>query len=165
MALTHVKSRDSVRNVAGKAQVYRGDGGVNPSYQLGATNGIHVAVIEYSFADDGAIPVTTNALGTGIVLPANAIVIGSWMRTVVQVTGSTNIGATAFDDFDIFPSTAAPAAGAITAGVARATPASFKLGNANSNTAAREILLTATGAISTLGKFVLYVEWMETIHA
>lgn len=88
-----------------QAQVFRGQGSVDPSAGIaGGTQGIQVAVAEWSFKRDGSpafAAAGTGGMGLGVTIPKNALILGVSHLTVEEVAGPTNVSLSLETDGDL----------------------------------------------------------------
>jgi hypothetical protein len=127
---------------------------------------LRVAVAEFNVAKKdsaGANNTTVAAHGTGVKIPANAIVFGGFMEVLDPITGvgaSVAVHVKAANDIQ----TAAAISGApwSTKGLKAITP---KINTPESTgiktTAESEITFTVTGAVLTAGRVVVYLPFVE----
>ena len=155
---------DSLSSGFAKAQVFRGQGNVEPQYQVGPNNLIHSAVAEYDFAKDGSLVSGNN--GLGVFIPANAVVDDVIVDVITVLSGGTvaNAGISIEGDNDVAASSTIAAAPWL-AGVWKGD---INFGgdpgaSAVKTTASREVLLNVDGT-NTAGKMVIIVTYhMSTV--
>lgn len=147
----------------GHPQLARGTAG-DPGYQFGAGQVKMLAVAEYDFAKDGALAVGGN--GTGVWIPAGAIVEHTFIHVLTVPVGPTNMGVSLINDNDLVTSAAISGApwstlGAfVTGAVEEGTETGFL-----KVTSAKEIAITATVAPSSAGKVAVFVVYVMTTTA
>lgn len=140
----------------------------DPSYQIGAGQVKHLAIAEYDFAKDGALPFAALAgTGTGVWIPANAIVTHTWVQSVTPCVGPTNMGVTLVNDNDLVADASlatvfGQAAGVIVTGAIEPMTES---GFLKTGTTPKEIIITATVAATSAGKASIFVEYVLTTTA
>lgn len=154
---------DSLSSGFAKAQVFRGQGNIEPTYQIGGNNVLHSAVAEYDFAVDGALVVGNN--GLGVFVPANAVVDDVIVDVITAPLTSTNFGVSLEGDNDVVASSAINAAPWIQ-GVWKGGEnfGGDPGASAVKTTVAREVMLKPTAAANTAGKIVIIITYhMSTV--
>lgn len=160
MTLT-AKTASTVRNVY--AQVNRGTGSQSAAFQSGGpqTKQVYVAVWDNSVE---VLP-AAGILGLGTVIPVGFVVTNVHFDVEVVPVGPTNMSISLVNDADLSASAAIAGAPWSSTGIksganvnAGAVEVAKTVQGPLVITAAKEILLTGTGAVSTAGRVVIYVE-------
>lgn len=151
----------------GHPQRFRSQGDGEPLFQQGAGQVKHLAVAEYDFDKDGALTFhATAGNGSGVFVPANAIVTHSFIHVLTVPVGPTAMAVSLLNDQDLVTEAAISGApwstlgAVVTGGVEPGTESGYvKVG-----TTPKEIAFTATVANTSAGKFVVFVEYvMSTV--
>ena len=151
------------------SQLFRGDGFVGSRPSVGANQAMGMAIGSYDFTVDGALA-SGAIFGTGVYVPAQALVIRAGLYTDVLVAGPSNIaatlygagvGATASADYNLVASAAVTSTiGTSTIGVPVPATASTWI---HTGGHPREILIDfspSTPAATTAGKVHVWVQYM-----
>ena len=143
--------------------IEQGNHFVNNKFPMGSADGHYVKQIAqatYDYSKQGATAGATGTYDLGISIPANAIILQSWVYSITKPTTSAS-GTLAFkcqNTSDILATTAAAsfaAAGASIDGSSTGAAAAFKYITAKCDIQA----IVATGAL-TAGKVTAYVEYV-----
>lgn len=178
MALT-AKTSSAQVNAEGKTQNARGEGNIEPGFQIGANQVRRIACAQYDFTRDGSPTAhATAGMGLGVYLPANSVVLRSYAFVNTLFAGATNVYVSLENDGDLMASGTIAAneldatgdfitlssltLDAVADATTVTTAAEFvtgALGNIKT-TAAREIVLGCTVANLTAGKVTIFVEYV-----
>jgi len=163
MSLT-AKLASTVRNVIGKSQVFRGQGNSEPVFQSGGVQNKVVYVASWDDSIDGHIP-AGGSLGLGVFLPVGFVCTEVTFDVEVVPVGPTNMFLSLVNDGDLSVAAAISGAPWSSTGIkhganagASAIEVAYTVQGPLVITAAKEIAIGGTGAASSAGRVVVYVE-------
>lgn len=144
----------------------RGDGSVEPVYQPGMSRKVVYTAI-WDDTVDGHIP-AAGGLGLGVFIPIGFVVTEVSFDVEVIPVGPTNLSFSLNDDADLSAAAAINGAPWSTTGLkhgknagASAVEVAYTVQGPLVVTTAKEIQIVSTGAISSAGRVVIYVEGFQ----
>lgn len=150
---------------SGAVPGFRGDGSVEPKYQPGLSRKVVYTAI-WDDTVDGHVP-AAGSIGLGVFIPVGFVVTEVSMDVEVVPVGPTNMSVSLVDDSDLVSAAAISGAPWSTTGLkhgknagASAVDVAYTVQGpfVTSTSGACEIAILGTGAASSAGRVVIYVE-------